>query len=140
MELNESIFNYLSNKIEIFNIVARRIYTDESQQTVPHTMPYIVYQRISEEEVDTLTEQDNMLIGSYYQFDCYAKTRHDARDLAKQVRKAFKGFSGVMGTGGVTVSAVNKINAFSDLERDSKTGELAFREMLEFQIWHYETD
>ena len=140
MELNESIFSYLASYTAVSNIVSKRIYTDESHQNTPHTMPYITYSRVSEYEVDTLTEQTSMLIASAYQFDCYAKTRHGARDLAKQVRKAFKGKKGVLGTSGVTVSAIEKLNAMSDIDRDIKTGEIAYREMLEFRIWHYETN
>jgi len=140
MELNESIFSYLASYTAVSNIVSKRIYTDESHQNTPHTMPYIVYSRVSEYEVDTLTEQTNMLIASAYQFDCYAKTRHGARDLAKQVRKAFKGKKGVLGTSGVTVSAIEKLNTMSDIDRDTKSGEVAYREMLEFRIWHYETN
>jgi hypothetical protein len=139
VELNESIFNYLKGVAVIAAIVQLRIYTDESRQSNPHTMPYIVYSKVSETEVDTMLEQSQMLIASTYQFDVWAKSRHAARDLAKQVRKAFKGFRGVMGTGGVTISAIEKINAMSDIDRDASTGEVAFREMLEFKIWHYET-
>lgn len=141
MELNESLYVYLTSVAPLTALTSTRIYTDESRQTNPHTMPYIVYSKTSEFEVDTITEQANMLIASSYQFDIWARDRHTARDVAKQVRKAFKGLKGqIGGATGVTISAVEKVNAMSDIDRDNKTGEIAFREMLEFQIWHYETD
>ena len=140
MELNESIYVYLSSYTALTNLISTRIYTDESRQANPHTMPYLTYGKVSEIEVDTLTEQSTMLISSAYQFDVYARDRHTARNVAKQVRKAFKGLKGqIGGETGVTLSAVQKINALSDTDRDNTTGEIAFREMLEFQLWHYET-
>lgn len=141
MELNESLYVYLTSVSPLTNLISTRVYTDESRQTNPHIMPYVVYSKISEFEVDTIEEQANMLISSSYQFDVWARDRHTARDVAKQVRKAFKGLKGqIGGVTGVTISAVEKINSSADIERDNKTGEIAFREMLEFEIWHYETN
>ena len=139
MELNESIYKYLTSYAGLIALISTRVYTDQSRQDNPHVMPYLTYSRVSESEVDTLTEQATMLIASTYQFDAWARSRHEVRDVAKQLRKAFKGFKGVLTSGGVEVSGINKINAFSDVDRDTKTGELAFRESIEFQIWHYET-
>jgi hypothetical protein len=95
---------------------------------------------ISENEVDTFTEQTNMLISSIYQFDVWSNTRTNAKAVAKQIRKAFKGKKGTLGTNGVTLSAVRKINAFSDVDVDGDGRVLGYRETLEFEFWHYETN
>ena len=141
MELNESIYKYLTSYAGLIALISTRVYTDQSRQDNPHVMPYLTYWKVSGTRVDTISEQSTMLFGATYQFDVFARTRHEARDVAKQLFKAFKGFKGVMGgTGGVTISAIELDgNEFSDTDRDAKTGELAFRESQEFQIWYYET-
>ena len=140
MELNDSIYSYLSSISAITNLTSTRIYPDQQVQKNGYTYPYVTYSMVSEIEVDTIKEQDNMLISSAYQFDVWANTRTSAKAVAKQIRKAFKGFKGVLGTNGVTVSAIEKINAMSDIETNTEGKVIAYREMLEFQIWHYETD
>ena len=140
MELNDSIYSYLSSITDITDLTSTRIYPDQQVQKNGYTYPYITYDMVSEIEVDTIKEQDNMLISSAYQFDVWASTRTSAKAVAKQIRKAFKGFKDVMGTNGVTISAIEKINASSGLETNAEGRVIAFREMLEFQIWHYETD
>ena len=84
--------------------------------------------------------QDNVLLSPIYQFDIWASSRSSARNVAKQLRKAFKNLTGqIGGVTGVTLSGVRKVAHTSDIdERDGVL--IAFREMLEFQIWYLETD
>jgi len=141
VELNESIYAYLTSITDITNLISTRLYPDKIKQKSSYTLPYTTYRMISEFEVDTIIEQTNMLIASTYEFETWASTRASAKAVVKQIRKAFKGFSGVMGgVGGVNISAIEKINAFSDTEEQTDGTHVAYRESVEFQIWHYETD
>ena len=140
MELNDSIYSFLSSVSALTTLTSTRIYPDQQTQKNGYTYPYVTYSMVSEIEVDTIKEQTNMLISSAYQFDVWAATRTSAKAVAKQIRKAFKDKKGVLGTNGVTVSAIEKINATSDLETNTEGKVIAYREMLEFQIWHYETN
>lgn len=133
-EINESIYLYLSTYAALTSLVGTRIYQDGQKQKTSYTYPYITYSLVSEEEVETLQTPSNNLMGPIYEFNIFATTRPSAAAVAKQIRKAFKNFNGVMGTGGVTVSAVEKIShSTDDLEG------AIFSDSQEFQIWHYET-
>src|SRR5574344_1243907 len=140
MELNESLYSYLTSASALTALVSTRIYPDKVSEKSTYTYPYITYELVSEDEVETFTQQDTGLINSTYQFDVWAKSRASAKDVAKQLRKAFKNLKGqVGGTGGVTLSAVNKISHTTDVEE--KDGiVIAYRDMQEFEIWHYETE
>lgn len=140
MELNESLYSYLTSVSALAALVGTRIYPDKAIEKVSYIYPYITYEFVSENEVDTFTQQNTGLINSTYQFDVWAKSRASARDVAKQLRKAFKNLKGqIGGTGGVTLSAVNKVSHTTDVEE--KDGiVIAYRDMQEFEIWHYETE
>jgi len=141
MELNESIYAYLTSVTAVKNLINLRLYPDKQKQKSSYTFPYVTYRMIYESEVDTIKEQTNMLIASTYEFETWSNTRAGAKAVAKQIRKAFKGFKGIMGgTGGVTVSAIEKVNAFSDTEEQADGTPVAYRESVEFTIWHYETN
>lgn len=136
-EINESIYNYLAGYAALSALVGTRIYQDGQKQKTSYTYPYITYGLVSEEEVDTLTLPTTVLLGPTYEFNVWAKSRPSAAEVAKQIRKAFKNFNGVMGTNGVNVSAIEKISHFTDTENEVEG--LIFRDLQEFQIWYNET-
>lgn len=136
MELNEALYAYLKSYAGLLALVGDCIYPDVLPQNP--TYPAITYQLISEEEIDTF-QQPNTLIGPTYQFSCWGSTRASCQAVAKQLRLAFKNYSGVMGgAGGVTVSGIEKINKSEDIFNDSDGRIIAYRTSIDFQIWYQE--
>lgn len=132
MSLYDAIFSILKTDSAIFTITSNRIYTDEQIEDFKKT--FIRYFRVSEFEIETLTNQTKMLISANIQIDCFSNTRHDADALAILVRKRLKDLSGTFQ--GVEIQTVIKQNRYSGLEKDGD--ELYYIESLEFQFWYYE--
>ena len=139
MELNESLFKYLSSYAGVSALVGEKIYKEFSLANPSDNTPYITFSLVSEGEIDTFEQPTTGLISSMYQFDVWAKSRSSATSVSKQLRKAFKNLKGqIGGAEGVTLSAVKKVSRTTDIEE--KNGLIiAFRDMQEFEIWHYET-
>jgi len=132
MEIGEALYSYLSSYTDLTSLVGTRIYPDILPQKCSN--PSIAYQQIDEGELDTFS-QPNTLIYPVYQFTIYADTRSSANAVAKQLRLAFKNYSGAMGgDGGVTVSAVKKISRISDYSDDTKE----YKVIMDFEIWYQE--
>jgi hypothetical protein len=140
LELNESIYSYLTSLTAITNLVSTRIYPDRVSQKSSYTYPYITYELVSEEPVDTFIMQNNVLFGATYQFNVWGESRSSVRNVSKQIFKAFKNLKGkIGGINGVTLSAVEPVMHMTDLETDNNGNTIAYGDIQEFQIWHYET-
>lgn len=138
MELNESLYSYLTSVTALTALVGDRIYPDRAGEKTQK--PYLTYELVSEGEVDTLTQPDTVLIGpTILQFDVWANSRSSARDVAKQLRKAFKNLKGqIGGPEGITLSSTSRVSHTTDFEE--KDGiVVAYRDMQEFEFWYYET-
>lgn len=139
MELDESLVAYLKSVTALTALIGTRIYADRKSESTSTTNAYITYELVSENEVETLTQPDTVLLGTVYQFDVWAASRSSARNVSKQLRKAFKNLKGqIGGVTGVTISAVRKITHTTDLEEQNGVV-VAYRDMQEFEIWYYET-
>lgn len=141
MELNESLFVYLSSYESLSDLVGTKIYKGVPESNPSDILPYITYSLVSESETETFKQPDkNGLISSIYQFDVWASTRTSVASISKQLRKAFKNLTGqIGGTEGVILSAVRKVSRTTDIEE--KNGAIvAYRDLQEFEIWHYETE
>jgi hypothetical protein len=137
LELDEALYTYLKSYSGLAN-VSQRIYPEQLPQKPKY--PAITFQEISESEVETLSTPAGNLIATTYQFDCWDSTKVGVNTIAKNLRKAFKNYSGLTGgANGVQISAIVKLNRLSDTERDANGVVIVRRVMLEFQIWHYET-
>jgi hypothetical protein len=139
MELNESLYSYLTSVAALTALVSTRIYPDRKSESTTTTYPYVTYELVSETEVETLELPTTVMLSPVYQFDVWASSRSSARNVAKQLRKALKNLSGqIGGATGVTVSAVRKISHTTDLEeRDGVV--VAYRDIQEFEISYNET-
>lgn len=134
--LNESIYQFLVSDEDIFEKLGNRIYTDFP---ITPIQPYLIYRVISEYDIETLTDQSSKLIATTIQFDVYSLERHTSRDIILLVQKAFKNLYGEIGDNEkTTISAVNKLNRYTGMERNNNTGEQYFIETLELRIWNYE--
>lgn len=136
MEFNTALYNYLTSYSELSSLVGDRIYPDELQDPI---YPAIVYTLTDEDEVATFHTPDSNLISSTYEFECHASTRAGAEVVAKQLRLAFKNYSGVMGgDGGVTVEAVIKLDRDSDTAYDGSGKVIARISIIDFKFWYQE--
>jgi len=137
LELGEAIARYLMGYAGLIALVGDRIYPDELPQNPEY--PAVTFTQSGEDEVETFTTPTTTMIGATYQFDCWASSRAGAVAVAKQLRKAWKNYSGVTGgTGGVTVNAVRKINRITNHYTDGDGRTIAYVETIEFEIWHQE--
>lgn len=137
MEFNTALFNYLSGYSGISDLVSNRIYPDDLPQDP--TYPAIVYSLTDEDEIETFSTPDSNLIGVIYEFEVHASTRAEAESIAKQLRLAFKNYSGTMGgEGGITVEAVEKMGRDSDTDYDPSGQVIAQIAIVDFKIWYQE--
>lgn len=137
MEINEALYSYLTGYAGLSGLVGTRLYIDFLPQSP--TYPAIAYQHVSEEEIDTFNQPSSTLIAVTYQFSCYGTTRKSSLAVAKQLRLAFKNYSGLTGgTGGVTISAVTKESKITDIETDNTGRIIAHSTILDFKIWYQE--
>ena len=139
MDLNEAIYKYLVTVTDLTAVTSTRIYPDALPQNP--TYPAITFNALYEGEIDTFNQPITM-ISPVVQFDCWALTRASSEAVAKQLRLAWKNYSGLMGgSGGLTVSAVRKIGKANDTYTDTVMGgdnQLTFRALMEFEINYQE--
>lgn len=136
MTISEAIYSYLSSYTALTTYCSNRIYPDFLPQSPKY--PCVSYSQISEEEVDTI-EQPNTLIAPTMQFDCFATAASTAEAMSKQIRAAFKSYSGQMGgTAGVTVSGIEKISSLNNTYTDSDGRIIAITVSSDYQIWYQE--
>lgn len=133
MEIEEAFVAYLKGYAGLKALVSDRICTDHLPTGA--ALPAVSYDFISEETTDTFTQPTSELTADTFQFSSWATTRKAADDVARQIKKAFKNYSGLMGgTGGVTVNAVMQISKLKDYEESTKL----YRTLYEFQFWYQE--
>ena len=133
MEIDEAIKAYLKTYSGLTSLVSDRIHSDQLPQNP--TLPAVVFEFISEETTDTFTQPTSELTADTFQFSSWATTRKAADAVARQIKKAFKNCSGLMGgAGGVLVDAVIQISKLKDYEESTKL----YRTLYEFQFWYQE--
>lgn len=137
LELGEAIYKYLTGLSGLSALVADRVYPDTLPQNPEY--PAVTFRQISEDEVEPFVMPSTTMICAVYQMDCWGATRAGADAVAKQVRAAWKNYSGVMGgVGGVTVNAVRKISRLDNYYTDTDGRPIAYAVSMDFEIWHQE--
>lgn len=137
MEIGEALYSYMKGYSGISALVSARVFPDAVPQGTAY--PAITYQQISEDEVEPFTQPAATMICATYQIDCWGSTRSSANAVAKQVRAAFKNYSGATGgAGGVTVNAVRKLSRLENYYTDSDGKALAYVVTMDFEIWYQE--
>ncbi len=136
MELNEAIETYLSGYAGLTALVGKRIYPIKLPDNV--TQSSVVYQLISEEEVESFHQPDTDLLGAIYSFTAWAESLSAANSVGRQIRAAFKNYSGVMGgAGGVTIGAILKISRYSGIDLIQEGAKPKYKNVQDFEIWYY---
>jgi hypothetical protein len=99
----ESLFNYLSNIINITDIVSTKIYPLIAPEDI--IAPFIVYTPYSQQFSHSFNN-DSGYNDKYIQIDIYHTSFINLKVLCKEVRKSLINFKGIMGTGGIDIQAV----------------------------------
>jgi hypothetical protein len=95
-------------------------------------LPCLVYQRDGSGRGSTYCSQDT-LIWATFQFDCYARTEAQMRQLARAIRLRLQNFRGMMGDTEVRIALLE--NDFDGLDPDPGL----YRRTQRWVIWHIET-
>lgn len=137
MELNDALYSYLCSYSGLTALASTRIYPDKLPDKCP--LPAVTYQLISEEETEAFRQPETDLLAAVYSLTVWASTRATANSTGKQIRKAFKNYSGTMGgAGGVPVNAVRKVSRYTDVDLTSEGAVIAYKDVQDFEIWYAE--
>ena len=117
MELEESIYSYLSNYAGLTALVDKKIFPLIVPENV--ILPAVIYQQISSIITESIYRDDGTAWVNV-QFKILGTSYSNSKAIAKQVKTAFFNFSGVMGSGGVNVGAVRRISDDLDFYDDEK--------------------
>lgn len=112
MTIEESQYAYLAGQS---TNAGARIYPNVIPQDA--TLPAIAYQRISGPRVMKHSGASGLAFARI-QYSCTAATYSAAKALLHQVRAALNGFTGTMGTGGVTVEhciVKNEVDGYNEV-------------------------
>lgn len=135
MEIEVAITKHLLAYAGLTALVGTRVYQHGS---VPEnaTCPYVSMFLVSGSDEQCLAENPSYYEDTF-QFTSAGATRESANNVAKQVKAALKGYSGVMGgTGGVTVQTVLQDGKKDAIEKRTD-GKTIFYRDEDFEF-HYE--
>jgi hypothetical protein len=137
MGVDDSLYTYLSAYAGLVSLVSKRIYP--IVMPLNAVLPAVSYQRISTERTHAF-QTDPTLTSATYQISSWAKTDTVRKGyshtqlVSTQVRLALQNYSGALGSGGVTVSAVLLIGELSDYDTSTET----YAIHQDFEVWYQE--
>jgi hypothetical protein len=137
MGIDDSMYTYLSTFAGLTALVSKRVYP--IVMPLNCILPAVSYQRISTERTHAF-QADATLASATYQVSSWAKTDTVRKGyshtqlVSTQVRTALQNFSGALGSGGVTVSAVLLIGELSDYDTSTET----YAIHQDFEVWYQE--
>lgn len=120
MTLEEAIHDTLLALEDITTALGSdKIFYGQVQQGVQLTPPYIRFWAVSRSSTEAFGGEVGPLY-TRYQFDCYAPSMPEARDLARLVRQCLQGYQGVMPVGapGGDTIFVQSVRCEGDAGRD----------------------
>jgi hypothetical protein len=119
VEIETAINSYLSTYSDLVSLVGTRIYP--LVRPASDSSPAITYQLVYGFDDHSLGDDPGTTM-SRFQFVCYGTTYDSVLEVAKQVKEAFRDFSGVMGgAGGVDVQSVLQVSAVDGYLTDNST-------------------
>jgi hypothetical protein len=119
VEIETAIYNYLSTYSGLVPLIGNRVYPLIRPENDPS--PAITYQLIYGFDDHSLGDDPGTTM-SRFQFICWGTTYSSIVDVAKQVKEAFRDYSGVMGgTGGVIVQSVLQVSTVDGYQADTGT-------------------
>lgn len=132
MYIDEAILAYLKAFTPLTALNSTRIYPDETPQSVDlKTQSAIIYQKISDIKVHTLTGQLE-LESPVFQYTVFAPTKSAAKSISDQIKVALSDFHGAMS--GIEVQKIELQNETSDFTSTADGLVKVYTEDLEYQI------
>jgi len=134
MGIDEALKVFLLSKPGITDKIQDKLFPDESPQDAKY--PLVIWIKVSDNKEHTLSGISK-LCRPMYQFTAFSYSKVEAKEVAKEIKKALNDFVGVMS--GIQVQWIKLENELSDkLTTPDGTIKL-FTEALEFQI-NYEEE
>ncbi len=131
MSIEIGIRNRLTSDTDMAALVSTRVYPMRLPQG--YSLPAVSYQRISAERRHELSTGPIGWAFTRFQFDCWAGSYSDLRDLAEAVRKCLDGFSG-------TVDGTHVGGIYIEGERETFEEDVEiYRVTMDFLIPYKET-
>ena len=113
----------------VTDLVGTRIYPNLLPQSP--TYPALTYQQVSGPRIESLQGHSG-LAHPRFEFNAFAETYIEARDIIEQVRLALEGFSGTVDS--VDIDGINLLDS-RDFFEDSLG---VHRRDMDFEVWHHE--
>jgi len=136
MEIEEALFNYLSNYAELTALIGSQIYPMRLPQSVDlKENPAVTYTRISGPGIHLMGGDAN-LTSPRFQFSVWAKKYSSAVNVTKTLKKALQDYSGIMG--GASGVKVQHIYLENEIDASFEPDPEIYHRILDFIIWHEE--
>jgi hypothetical protein len=117
--IEQAIENHLKTHAGLKALVANRVYS-EVEDSTNKTYPVIIFQLISGVDDETLGESPDST-EERWQFTIKATSSTSRAAVRKQLKAAFKDFSGVMGgAGGVTIQSIQQAGRRDTYDSETK--------------------
>ncbi len=134
--LEEGLYSYLSGYAGLTALIGTRIYPVRLPQGA--LLPCLTYQRMTTPRIMThdTSGMSGTLAEPRLQFDAWAETYKECKDITDQVRAALNGKTGSIGTSpnAVTIRAALVDNELSEYYADVEL----YRIMSDYIIWQEE--
>lgn len=139
MIIEAAAYAKLQTVTAVTDLVSTRIYPNHAPQAA--TMPYIVYNRISQQRIRHMTAT-TQLRETRIQYDCIAADPLSARNVADALIAALDHDSGTWDSGGSNQASIAHAfidNNISDFDQPtSGEDEGNYRVIVDVVIWHAE--
>ncbi len=134
--LEEGIASYLELHADMIAVVTGRVYALRIPQGA--TIPCLTFQRISTPRISThdTSGATGDLISPRFQFDAWAETQKEAKEITDALRGILNGKTGAIGT---APRAITIRSALAENEQPEYDTELElYRGRSDYIIWHEE--
>jgi len=139
MIIEAAAYAKLQTVTAVTDLVSTRIYPNHAPQAA--TMPYIVYNRISQQRIRHMTATA-ALRETRIQYDCIADDPMEARNVADALIAALDHTSGTWDSGGANQASISHAyvdNNFADFDQPQDKSDVGtYRAVVDVVIWHAE--
>lgn len=127
--VEDALYDRLVNYGDLSALIGDRVHPVKLPQNP--TLPAVSYVKISAAR-EVLMGADPGMASPVFQFDCWAETYTEAKDVCTRLRQALERYNGV--NAGVTIHDCYIVNETDAFESPVET----FHVMLDVQVWHNE--
>ena len=131
--IKESIFDYLTGKTQITDVVGIRIFPQIAP--VSAIKPYIVYQIVVDPGHHHMLAAAK-IASPTFQFDCYGESSPDAEETMEALRNVLDGLTRIVQTG-LSIQRASLVNMRDFLDPPDDGSEIpTFRVSADYRIWY----